>query len=107
MAERIEVGYAPAAFVGGLGFYHKYILYTNSAGQQFYARGGPGIINEPGTIVTENGEYNKYSRDWDADGTHPRETIIEGDDLSAKWYDIKTAMKDIDARDIEFEQGMF
>lgn len=41
MAERIEVGYTPAAFVGGAGIYHKYILYTNSDGEQFYTRGGP------------------------------------------------------------------
>lgn len=26
MTERIEVGYTPAAFVGGLGIYHKYIF---------------------------------------------------------------------------------
>ena len=44
MTEKIEVGYTPAAGVGGLGIYHKYILYTNSAGEQFYARGGPGYF---------------------------------------------------------------
>ena len=58
MAERIEVGYAPAAFVGGLGIKHKYIIYTNSA-VQFVARGGPGVITEPGTIITESGPYTR------------------------------------------------
>lgn len=40
MAEKIEVGYKP---VGGndLGICHKYILYTNSAGQTFYAGSYP------------------------------------------------------------------
>jgi len=41
MKETIEVGYTPAAVVGFAGIYHKYILYTNSNGDRFYARGGP------------------------------------------------------------------
>ena len=39
MTEKIEVGYTPAAFVGGLGIFHKYIIYTDSNGDKFYARG--------------------------------------------------------------------
>lgn len=40
MAEKIEVGYKP---VGGnpVEIYHKYIVYTNSAGEQFYAGSYP------------------------------------------------------------------
>ena len=32
MADKIEVGYTPAAFVGDLGIHHKYILYTKDVG---------------------------------------------------------------------------
>ena len=85
MAEKIEVVYKP---VGGntVGIYHKYILYTNSAGEEFYARGGPGITTEPGTIITESGSYKEKTVDWDKSRDpgstatpHPRETIKEGD----------------------------
>ena len=44
MTEKIEVGYTPAAVVGGLGIYLKYILYPDSNGNKFYARGGPGVL---------------------------------------------------------------
>ena len=102
--DRIEVGYTPAAFVGGLGITHKYILYTKDVGlptqQQFYVRGGPGYFgpgaedgglsessSSPfGNIKTREGEYVKGTPDWDAardpgnldpNATpHPRETII-------------------------------
>jgi len=49
MQEKIEVGYTKAAIVGDAGIYHKYILYTNSEGQQFYVRGGPGFMG-PGAL---------------------------------------------------------
>lgn len=127
MTEKIEVGYAPAAGVGGLGIYHKYILYTNSAGEQFYARGGPGYFGPGaadggldessaspfGNIKTQSGEYKKGSPDWDLarapinpDPTstpHPRETIIEGDDLSFDWQNIRDVMTDIDNRNIGYD----
>ncbi len=88
MAEKIEVGYTYVPGIGGFGIYHKYILYTNSAGEQFYARGGPDVSASPefGTIDTEFGEYNKDTKDWDPardpanpDPTaipHPRETRL-------------------------------
>lgn len=77
--EKIEVGYTPAAFVGGFGIYHKYILYTNSAGQQFYVRGGPGFFGPGaedggltesstspfGNVKTRTGVYDDQSVDWD------------------------------------------
>lgn len=46
MKEKIEIGYSPAAFVGSLGIYHKYIIYTDRNGNQFIARGGPAISDQ-------------------------------------------------------------
>jgi len=108
MADRIEVGYK---LVGGnnLGIYHKYILYTKDIGlpteQKLYARGGfdSSITSEFGAIDTESGEYMEGTKDWDANGTHPRETIIEGDDLSSYWQSIKDVMTDIDNRNITYD----
>lgn len=125
--EKIEVGYTPAAFVGGFGIYHKYILYTNSAGQQFYVRGGPGFFGPGaedggltesstspfGNIKTRTGVYDDQSVDWDPSRDpvnpdvnatpHPRETIIEGDDLSFDWQNIRDVMTDIDNRNIGYD----
>jgi hypothetical protein len=50
MTESIVVGYAPTPLGNGVPVYHKYILYTNSQGEQFYARGGPGYFG-PGARV--------------------------------------------------------
>ena len=48
MSETIEVGYKPV-IKGSETIYHKYILYTNSKGEQFYARGGPGYFGPGAT----------------------------------------------------------
>ena len=126
MAERIEIGYTPAAGVGVLGIYHKYIIYTDNQGNQFYARGGPGYsgpgagvggfgeysTSDFGNIKTESGRYEPGTPDWDRardpanpDPTavpHPRETIRVGDDLSFDWQRIQQEMQDIDARDVPY-----
>ena len=127
MPERIEVGYTPASGVGMLGIYHKYILYTDSQGNQFYARGGPGYFgpgaavgglseyssSQFGNIKTQAGSYEPGTPDWDsardpanqnsAAYPHPRETIRVGDDLSFDWQRIQEEMLDIDARDIPYD----
>ncbi|MBV6389634.1 MAG: hypothetical protein JNIBNLAF_01281 [Nitrosomonas europaea] len=128
MTERIEVGYTPAAFVGAAGVYHKYILYTDSNGDQFIARGGPGAedggrsessTSPFGNIKTRVGEYSEFTKDgkrnpdWDTardpktpdpDATpHPRETIKQGDDLSREWNKIKETVKGIDDKNIPYD----
>lgn len=127
MTEKIEVGYTPAAFVGGLGIFHKYIIYTDSNGDKFYARGGPGYFGPGaasggrsesstspfGNIKTESGKYDDKSPDWDRardpehpdpNATpHPRETIKEGDDLSREWNKIKETVKGIDDKNIPYD----
>ena len=40
MSELIEVRYK-AVFFEGVKVYHKYIVYTNTSGQQYATRGGP------------------------------------------------------------------
>ena len=40
--ETIEVRYTLLGQIGGQNYYHKYIVYTDSFGNQFAARGGPG-----------------------------------------------------------------
>ncbi|MBU0915436.1 MAG: hypothetical protein KKD97_03690, partial [Gammaproteobacteria bacterium] len=124
--EKIEVGYAAAFLVGGLGIKHKYIVYTDSNGQQFYARGGPGYFgpgaaqggrNELalsvfGNVTTESGAYTSGTPDWDSardplnpDPTltpHPRETILDGNDLSGYWESIKNTMQRVNQVDVPY-----
>lgn len=116
MQERIDVYYKTLGF----GFYHKYIVYTDKNGGQYAARGGPeggfaGITDEVGIdwgqfgmhdnnpeidghgfIETQVGKYERGFRDWiENDDGRPRETILSGDDLSAKWAAVAQAVRDI------------
>ncbi|MDW7557805.1 calcium-binding protein, partial [Azospirillum brasilense] len=120
--ETIEVRYKPVTTLGvDTGFYHKYLVYTNSSGDQYYARGGPASRTDSdlgsgggsdssgssggsgsgdnvpfGRIETEYGEYAPGTIDFDQDGTHPREVLKEGNDLSGDWDRIKQNMDDIE-----------
>ena len=92
--ERIEVGYKHI----GVNYYHKYIIYTNSKGERFAARGGPEYDNEDGygNLVTVISKYDESYVDYDRKHTNHYETIIEGDDLSDFWDSIKAAMTGLD-----------
>jgi hypothetical protein len=127
MCGTIEVGYTRAAGVGGLGIFHKYIIFTDCDGNQYYARGGPGnfgpgaagggydpfSLSPFGSIWTESGPYVPGTPDWDparepggSGVLHPRETIIEGGpgrDLTSEWERITSEMQDINARDIPYD----
>ena len=76
------------------GFYRKYVVYTDSNGTQYYARGGPGNTGE---IATEYGEYTPIIRDYDREGDDPSQIVATGEDLSSAWEDIKRAMDEIEA----------
>ena len=104
MAEKFEVGYTRIPGVGEFDVYHKYILYTNNAGERFYARGGPVFMADglPDVsdlkLKTESGRYRQGTPDWDKSVNdpsaepHPRETVTTGDDLSEKWESIKNTI---------------
>ncbi|WP_160016445.1 calcium-binding protein [Pseudomonas sp. 8BK] len=124
--EKIEVRYTYLGEVAGSSYYHKYIVYTDSNGKQWGARGGPsesptggaeastkaerdGIIpgadsgSPYGDINTEHGEYVPGTEsepgfsDYDHEGDDPSEVIAEGDDLSKEWGDIKDAITQVQA----------
>ena len=122
MLEKIEVFYKPVA--GTLGTaYHKYIVYTNSDGEQYAAAGWPEYPNgvrspvldyseapssddnyHYGNIVTDVGQYDKHFPDHpdyvDKDGNsgdkkRGNEEIKTGGDLSNDWEKIVATMNDI------------
>ena len=86
--EKIEVGYKP--LVGG--YSHKYIVYTDTNGNQHIAHGGPTSLIW-GDIETDHGRAGSseelYAGEWDERLNDHRETIIEQEDLSAEWAKIK------------------
>jgi Ca2+-binding RTX toxin-like protein len=112
--ETIEVGYKPLMDANGKVFYHKYLIYTDNTGHEYYARGGPsdapngsplqnlisgqsnsgGNNGDPsyGTIVTEHGAYDDETVDFDKTGTDPSEEIKSGSDLSNDWKNITDAI---------------
>lgn len=123
MLETIEVRYKPLG--PGLVF-HKYIVYTDSNGNQYAARGGPKggdsfssdanphNNGELGPIVTAVGIYQGDQEDangnitqqgfidHDKNDTDPRETIATGSNLSSAWDAIVEAMSDIQDEGYEY-----
>ena len=115
--ESITIGYKRLGQVNGQTFYHKYILYTDSNGNQYYARGGPSKnpIGNPfgnltnaqvgpgnlsgdspfGNIVTEHGSYDMGTVDFDKVGNDPKEIVKTGQDLKNDWKNITDAFDNI------------
>jgi Ca2+-binding RTX toxin-like protein len=98
-------GSSGSGSAGSEAYYHKYIVYTDSEGNQFAARGGPdGIGVGFGEIETRTGVFNssfidhpENERRNEPDAVDPSETIKEGEDLSSDWAAIKQAMDDIES----------
>jgi Ca2+-binding RTX toxin-like protein len=114
--EKIEVRYkyTNVQSAEGRKWYHKYIIYTDYTGKEYYARGGSTLIEDGtditllspmGLIVTEYGEYTEGSVDWDYEDDDPRETIREASDLSSEWQDIKDAMDAINDLNLPYWPG--
>lgn len=126
--ETIEVfykGLGPQAQDGTYAAYHKYLVYTDSAGNKRAARGGPakdvgyfefssdgvevnGESPHFGAIATYYGAYADYSKDeeghvvfgfvdYDREGDDPSELIASSSDLSTYWEAITEALDDISA----------
>lgn len=83
----------------GVPFYHKYIVYTDSNGDKFYARGGPAWFDDGKflRIDTLHGSYTQGTLDWDDNADDPSEQIKSGSDLSADWQNIVSAIEDMDS----------
>lgn len=73
--ETIQVGYLSLGDVNGVTYYHQFILYTDSMGNQFATRGGPSnsdvsfsafentLSEGDATIISEVGNYNSSFTD--------------------------------------------
>lgn len=95
--EKIEVGYRNIGTMGGVDYHHKFLLYTDKSGNQHTISGWTDDANTSkelpfGNIrVLADAPYD--SENPDSAERHPdqkqyRETITEGDDLSAKWSEM-------------------
>lgn len=116
MTEKIEVGYRNLGSVAGVDYHHKYLLYTDSAGQQHTISGWTGTPAEGlpyGKMHVEaNLPYNVTNPDHPdnlntraSDGTSQRqyrELIAEGADLSGKWNEM---VRDAASKDDRFPYG--
>src|SRR5450830_1649362 len=102
MAETIEVRYSR---LSPLGYYHKYIVYTDSTGKQWAARGGPagGPDGSFGNIETQVAPYQPGFIDFDPENDDPREIIKTGDDLSEDWNKVVDAVTDIGTEGHEYD----
>lgn len=113
--ETIEVRYSE----NPLGWNHMYLVYTDSSGNQFGARGGPsldgpystyvdGAIAQTGysilgDITTVHGDFDGDFLDYPEPGEiDATETIVSGADLSSEWNNIVNAMDQINAEHHEY-----
>ncbi len=108
MPESIRVYYSE---IGSNGYHHKYIVYTDTYGNKWGARGGPEFsvdnvagstgaqvgAGNAGVILVQWGRYNEDFKDYDISGKNRYETIKEGSDLLSDWVKIAEAMNNIGA----------
>lgn len=114
--ETIDVFYRPVVGTRQ-GIFHKYLLYTTGAGEQFYASSYPEhytltelLINgNLGRIESFVGAYGPDSRDWDSSLTsisggtpHEREHIAEASSLAVQWGAITHRMQIIDEANLPY-----
>ena len=88
------------------GYSHKYIVYTDTNGNQHIAHGGPTSLIW-GDIETDHGRAGSseelYAGEWDERLNDHRETIIEQEDLSAEWAKIKKLMDEIEGERHDYQ----
>ncbi len=132
--ESIEVRYKPIGTypTDGSTYYHKYLVYTDSSGREWGARGGPsqdpfiggnvvGLVTAQtpgvgtwwspfGTITTDIGAYEPRDPDipgsgfpdYDPTNSNPREIIKTGDDLLSDWLKVTDAIGKIGSEDFPY-----
>lgn len=92
--EKIEVGYRNIGTMGGVDYHHKFLLYTDSAGNQHTISGWTDDANTTDALpfgnirVLANAPYDASNPDSPLrhpDQQQHRETIADGADLSATW----------------------
>lgn len=94
MSEKIEIGYRNIGSIGGVEYYHKFLLYTDSNGNQYTISGWTG--NDTSSALPYG--HMNVELDLPYDQSNPdfptqnqkqyREPITEGDDLSSVWNDM-------------------
>ena len=104
MEETIQVGYKP--LFGGRA-YHKYIIYTDSSGNEHVAHALPSTKYSPtATIETHVGNAAGQfdPGEWEgARRSDRKEPIDAGDDLSGAWNKIKEKMASIDGQSFKYK----
>ncbi len=91
MSEKIEVGYRNLGIIGGVEYYHKFLLYTDKNNNQYTISGWAGddisvALPSGHMSVAVNMAYDKYNPDFpSADQKQYRELITIGDDLNTVW----------------------
>ena len=105
--EKIEVGYKKLGNIGDKSYYHKYLLYTNNNGEQFTISGFPENNFDPsqdgsiflfnfGNITTKvDIPYNENNSEYENEEREV-EIIIEEENLSVIWDNLKKTAIDID-----------
>ncbi|AOO64213.1 calcium-binding protein [Sulfurospirillum halorespirans] len=89
--EKIEVGYRNIGSMGGIEFYHKFLIYTRSDGSQYtisgWATNSPTDGTPYGKIQVEaNFPYDQTNPDYPSAGQKQyRELITEGNNLTDIW----------------------
>jgi hypothetical protein len=76
------------------GYYHLFILYTDSSGSAFYLRGGPESSGDYGNIVTLCAPYVESSREYDE--RNILEEVYQGADACDKLRTMQSKLNEIE-----------
>lgn len=123
MTERIDVYYSRIGLpkfiedVRGAA-YHKYLVYTDKAGDQHVLRAGPSqygpnsdAVSPPtnphagssyGPVRFFNGQFRKGAPDFGSHATSLGEPFLSGDDLSESWDRMRSAFHEIEDMNYQY-----
>lgn len=123
MTERIDVFYSRIALPRAVEklrgpAYHKYLLYTDGAGQQHILRAGPDrygpntdAISPPvnphaassfGPVHSLDRPFDASSPEYAQHGSSLGEPLLTGDDLSESWERMRSAFHEIEGMDYQY-----